>query len=198
MTTKHFRNGGIAVDRSDPAIVTEDKTGRATAPRIVGLRHVGMVAENPAALARFYEDVLGLQVVGGSGEENPFGATAFLSSDPAEESHQIAIFTNPALRHIAFKVGTLADLRAAYTRIIDMGLPIKMAFNHGVSLAFYFDDPEGNLVEVYWATGMAFDQPYGDPLDLALPEEALRQEVEQLVRQASEQTPQSLPVASAS
>jgi catechol-2,3-dioxygenase len=166
MTTKHFRNGGIAVDRSDPAIVTENKTGRATAPRIVGLRHVGMVA--------------------------------FLSGDPAEESHQIAIFTNPALRHIAFKVGTLADLRAAYTRIIDMGLPIKMAFNHGVSLAFYFDDPEGNLVEVYWATGMAFDQPYGDTLDLALPEEALRQEVEQLVRQASEQTPQSLPVASAS
>ncbi|RVB74086.1 MULTISPECIES: VOC family protein [unclassified Mesorhizobium] len=176
--------------------MTTKKTGRPTGPRIVGLRHVGMVAENPAALARFYEDVLGLQMVGGSGEENPFGATAFLSSDPAEDSHQIAIFTNPALRHIAFKVGTLADLRAAYMRIVDMGLPIKMAFNHGVSLAFYFEDPEGNLVEVYWATGMAFDQPYGDPLDLTLPEEALRQEVEQLVRQASEQV--SLSPSSAS
>jgi catechol-2,3-dioxygenase len=24
-------------------------------------------------------------------------------------------------------------------------VPVKMAFNHGVSLAFYFDDPEGHL-----------------------------------------------------
>jgi catechol-2,3-dioxygenase len=185
MTGKHVENGEI-VDRS--AIVPAKKTG-GPAPRIVGLRHVGMVAENPAELARFYQDVLGLQVVGGSGEDNPFGASAFLTSDPDEDSHQIAIFTDPALRHIAFRVATLADLRAAYARIVDMGLPIRMALNHGVSLAFYFEDPGSNLVEVYWATGMPLEQPYGDPLDLTLPEEALRQDVERVARQAIAQSP---------
>jgi hypothetical protein len=128
-------------------------------------------------------------VVGGSGEDNPFGASAFLTSDPDEDSHQIAIFTDPALRHIAFRVATLADLRAAYARIVDMGLPIRMALNHGVSLAFYFEDPGSNLVEVYWATGMPLEQPYGDPLDLTLPEEALRQDVERVARQAIAQSP---------
>jgi catechol-2,3-dioxygenase len=66
-----------------------------------------------------------------------------------------------------------------------MGLPIRMALNHGVSLAFYFQDPEGHLVEVYWATGMTVDQPHGDPLDLTLPEEALRRDVERVVQQAN-------------
>ncbi|UWU17227.1 VOC family protein (plasmid) [Rhizobium sullae] len=197
MTGKHAKTGVIVVDRSDPAIVPAKKTNGPSGPQIVGLRHVGMVAENPAALGRFYQDTLGLQLVGGSGEENPFGASAFLTSDPAEDSHQIAIFTDPALRHVAFKVATLADLRAAYHRIVDMGLAIKMAFNHGVSLAFYFEDLEGNLVEVYWATGIALGQPYGDPLDLTLPEEALRRDIERVARQANAFGPLSAPSTSA-
>jgi catechol-2,3-dioxygenase len=183
MTEKHAESGAIVVDRPDPAVGPAKKT----APRIVGLRHVGMTAKNPAALARFYRDCLGLQVVGGSGADGPFGATAFLSSDPTEDSHHIAIFADPGLRHIAFKVDTLADLRAAYRRIVDMGLPIKMALNHGVSLAFYFQDPEGHLVEVYWATGVPFGQPYGDPIDLSLPEEALLRDVEGVARRASDE-----------
>jgi catechol-2,3-dioxygenase len=62
------------------------------------------------------------------------------------------------------KVATLADLRAVHRRIKERGLPIKVAHNHGCSLAFYFDDPEGNLIEVYWATNVHNRQPYGDPL----------------------------------
>jgi len=179
MTGKHVEGG----------VIVANKTGAPNAPQIVGLHHVGMVAENPAALARFYQDTLGLQVVGGSGADGPFGATAFLTSDPAKESHQIAIFADPQLRHIAFKVASLGDLRSAYLRIVDLGLPIKMALNHGVSLAFYFQDPEQNLVEIYWPTGVARDQPYGDPIDLTLPEEALRQEVERVARRTNVQSP---------
>jgi hypothetical protein len=55
-----------------------------------------------------------------------------------------------------------------------------MALNHGVSLAFYFDDPEGNMIEIYWATGLAYGQPYGHPIDLALSEDALLRDLEQL------------------
>ena len=59
-----------------------------------------------------------------------------------------------------------------------------MALNHGGSLAFYFDDPEGHLVEVYWPTGVACRPPYGDPIDLTQSEEALRRDVAELAARA--------------
>jgi hypothetical protein len=37
------------------------------------------------------------QMVGGSGPDHPFGASAFLCSRPDEESHEIALFSNPTL-----------------------------------------------------------------------------------------------------
>jgi hypothetical protein len=36
----------------------------------------------PAASAEFYRDVVGMEIVGGSAPDHPFGATAFLSSPP--------------------------------------------------------------------------------------------------------------------
>ena len=151
-------------------------------PQLIGVRHVGLSARDPAALAEFYHDVLGLQVVGGSAADTSvFGATAFLSSHPARESHDLALFADPTFRHTAFKVRSLADLRVLHQRVLGRGVPVKMAFNHGVSIAFYFEDPEGHLIEVYWLTGVAWAQPYGDPIDLTLSEEALRRKVRELV-----------------
>ena len=71
----------------------------------------GMYASNPALLAEFYRDVLGFQIVGGSNASHPLGPSAFLSSRPGEESHETALFTNPEIRHVAFKVVSLAELR---------------------------------------------------------------------------------------
>jgi catechol-2,3-dioxygenase len=150
-------------------------------PPVIGVRHVGLSARDPAALAAFYHDVLGLQVVGGSAADtSAFGATAFLNSHPAGESHDLALFANPAFQHTAFKVHSLADLRAVYQRVVGRDVPVKMAFNHGVSIAFYFEDPEGHLIEVYWPTGVACRQPHGDPIDLTLSEEALQRKVREL------------------
>jgi catechol-2,3-dioxygenase len=154
-------------------------------PSVIGVGHVGLSARDPAALATFYHDVLGLQVVGGSAAAtSALGATAFLSSYPDEEPHDLALFTNPALQHTAFKVRTLADLRAMYQRVLGRGVPIKMAFNHGASLAFYFEDPEGHLIEVYWPTGARWRQPHLEPIDLTLSEEALRRVVAEPTSQA--------------
>ena len=154
-------------------------------PQLIGVRHVGLSARDPAALAEFYHDVLGLQVVGGSAADTSvFGATAFLSSHPARESHDLALFADPTFRHTAFKVRSLADLRAFHQRVLGRGVPVKMALNHGGSLAFYFDDPEGHLVEVYWPTGVACRPPYGDPIDLTRSEEALRRDVAELAARA--------------
>jgi len=146
-----------------------------------GVHHVGLRASNPAASAEFYRDILGMEIVGGSSPDHPFGATAFLSSRPDQESHEIALFANPAFAHVAFKVSSLAELRSFHARVVERNIPIKFAANHGVSFAFYFDDPDGNMIEVYWPTRdlsgkqpqVETLQPQMEPLDLAQPDELL-------------------------
>jgi catechol-2,3-dioxygenase len=126
-----------------------------------------------------------MEIVGGSSPEHPIGATAFLSSRPDEESHEIALFANPAFAHVAFKVSSLAELRSVHARVVERNIPIKFAADHGVSLAFYFDDPDGNMIEVYWPTrGQSGTQlhveplqPHMEPLDLLQPEEVLLEKV---------------------
>ena len=143
-----------------------------------GVHHVGLHAKEPAATAEFYRDILGMQIVGGSGADHPLGASAFLCSRPDEESHEIALFANPMFAHVAFKVSSLAELRSFHARVVERGIPIKIAFNHGVSFAFYFDDPDGHMIEVYWPTGHLFyRQPVAEPLDLTQPDEVLLRQV---------------------
>jgi catechol-2,3-dioxygenase len=146
-----------------------------------GVHHVGLHASDPAASAEFYKDVLGMQIVGGSTADHPLGASAFLSSRPDEESHEIALFADPALVHLAFKVSSLAEFRSFHARIVEKSIPIKFMFNHGASFAFYFDDPDGNMIEVYWPTGdHRLMQPQLFPLDLSQPDEVLLQKLAEM------------------
>lgn len=160
-------------------------------PKFIGLCHIGMHASDPQALAEFYQDVMGMQLVGSSDETSPTGRSAYLSSRPHEESHEIAIFENPAFAHTAFKVDSLSELRAFYHDIVDQDILVKFQLNHGASLAFYFDDPEGNVVEIYWSTGLAYGQPYAHDIDLTLPEESLRQDVSALASRVGAEWPAS-------
>ena len=41
------------------------------------------------------------------------------------------------------------ELRSFHARVVERNIPIKFA-NHHASFAFYFDDPDGNMIEVYW------------------------------------------------
>jgi catechol-2,3-dioxygenase len=141
--------------------------------KITGVGHVGLPADDPTALAAFYRDVLGLAVVGSMPADNPYGAAVFLSGRPDEEHHEIGLFRNGHLAHTALKVGSLADLQEAYHDITERGIPVALALNHGFSLSFYFADPAGHLLEVYWPTGVQTDQIYAEPVDLALPADAL-------------------------
>ena len=144
-----------------------------------GVHHAGLYAKDPSASAEFYRDLLNMQIVGGGGPEDPLGASAFLCSRPDEESHEIALFANPVYAHVAFKVSSLVELRSLHTRVVERGIPIKFAFNHGVSFAFYFDDPDGHMIEVYWPTGspQSYWQSYAEPLDLTQPADLLLEKV---------------------
>jgi catechol 2,3-dioxygenase-like lactoylglutathione lyase family enzyme len=132
-----------------------------------GVRHVGLYARDPAATAEFYRDILGMQIVGGSSADYPLGASAFLSSRPEEEAHELALFANQDFRHFAFRVASLAELQSFYHRVLGRQVKVKMVLNHGASIAFYFTDPDGNLVEVYWHTGITCPQPFVEPIDLS-------------------------------
>ena len=152
----------------------------------LGVSHVGIAAKDPAKLAAFYQDVLGLRATGGSGaEHSEFGASAFLSGRPNEENHEVVFFADPKFAHTAFRVGSLAELREHHRQVVERGIPIKMSLNHGCSLAFYFDDPEGNMIEIYWATNVHNWQPYGDPIDLAATEAELLADVERVARETA-------------
>jgi len=124
--------------------------------------------------------VMGMQLVGGSDASHPLGPSAFLSSRPGEESHEIAIFSNPDFAHRAFKVGSLRALKRFYQTIVGRGIPVKFQLLHGVSIAFYFHDPEGNLIEVYWPTGLEHPQPSVQEIDLTKTEEELLKELKVL------------------
>src|SRR5262249_6425185 len=89
--------------------------------RNTGVHHVGLHAKDHSASAEFYRDLLNMQIVRGSGPEDPLGDTAFLSSRPDEESHEIVLFANPVLAHVAFKVSSLAELRSLHTKAVDGG-----------------------------------------------------------------------------
>ena len=149
---------------------------------IKGVSHAGLYAEDPWTLAQFYQAVLELKVVGASGP-NPAGVrhSVFLSRCAGAPHHHLALFANPAHQYTAFQVTSLAGLRGLYQRVIDQGLPVRWALNHGVSLAFYCADPAGNPIKLYWPTGIAYPQPHGHPIDLTQSAAALRQDVADLV-----------------
>jgi catechol-2,3-dioxygenase len=163
----------------------------------MGVRHVGLAAKNLPALAAFYRDVMGMTIVRQTPADAPAGATLFLSRHPDEEDHEVVFVANPALAHTAFKVASLGELLASYRHIKERGVPIKSALNHGIALSFYFDDPEGHVIEIYWPT---YDRRpeqrsarpidfYAQPIDLDRPEEEVRREVERVAGQLGLRAP---------
>src|SRR5206468_2065986 len=101
------------------------------------LSHVGIVGPDPDQLAAFYRDFLGLQLVGGYAPAHAW----FLAGRPEEEHHDLGVFKNEQLRHMAFKVASAADLAAYYWAAVDAGMTIQLRTDHGVSIAFYVVDP---------------------------------------------------------
>jgi catechol 2,3-dioxygenase len=78
------------------------------------------------------------------------------------------------LFHVAIRYPTRPDLARALRRLLDAGISLQGAADHGVSEAIYLADPDQNGLELYW------DRPreawprgphgepamYTDPLDL--------------------------------
>lgn len=84
---------------------------------------------------------------------------AFLSND--EANHRISIIGNPEFRdnpefrkfaglhHLAFEYASVGDLLDSWQRLHDdYGYEPHVAVHHGMTLSFYYVDPDGNSVEL--------------------------------------------------
>lgn len=81
---------------------------------------------------------------------------AFMTYD--DEHHRVAFMAtgsdvrptsgHTGLHHVAFTYATLADLLATYTRLRDKGLTPFWCVNHGPTTSLYFEDPDGNHIEL--------------------------------------------------
>lgn len=148
--------------------------------KIARLGHVGIHVDDLERAQRFYRDVLGLTVT----DEDPAVGMVFLSARPEEEHHELVLCagrTAPRgflwLQQVSFRCDALDDVVAFYRRLQDTGVPIDMVVSHGNAVGVYFYDPEGNRVEVYWATGLQAHQPYLEGVDLTQPPEVVFRQV---------------------
>jgi len=111
------------------------------------------VADLDRALA-FYRDVLGFEVTSRYGRNAVFLAAGGYH-------HHIGLNTwagrnapRPApgttgLYHFAILYPDRPALAAAVRRVLEAGVPLEGAADHGVSEAIYVRDPDGNGVELY-------------------------------------------------
>lgn len=111
---------------------------------------IGLIARDLDRLTNFYRDLLGLTVLERSSKLAKLGAGGVtlieiehrpdaLPDDPREAG----------LYHTAFLMPTRQDHARWIVHLIRNQVPITGASDHGVSEAFYLDDPEGNGIEVY-------------------------------------------------
>ncbi len=116
--------------------------------------HVHLRVADLDRAVSFYRDVMGFEL------QQTFGTqAAFLSAGGYH--HHIGLNTwdsqqgtppppgHTGLYHVAFLYPDRAALARTLTRVIAAGVEIAGAADHGVSEAVYFNDPDGNGIEIY-------------------------------------------------
>ena len=138
-------------------------------PRVTRLGHTGIYVEDLARMRDFYTRVLGLTVT----DEDDERGMVFLSSRPDEEHHEFVLMRGRnappdarLIQQISWHVAGVDDLLAFHRLLLAEGVNVEREVTHGIALAIYFFDPEGNRIEVYWATDQRIPQPFGKAIDL--------------------------------
>jgi catechol 2,3-dioxygenase len=124
-------------------------------PPGVSIGHVHLKVADLDRALDFYHGVLGFEITLRLGSQ-----AAFLSAGGYH--HHIGLNTwesmgasppprrSTGLYHLAILYPTRPQLADALRRLVDAGVPLEGASDHGVSEALYLRDPDGNGVELYW------------------------------------------------
>ena len=125
----------------------------------IGHTHL-KVADLERAIA-FWQDVMGMDLVQRYGDQAAFMSWGGYHHHIGLNTWHSAGSRPPArhhtgLYHVALLYPTRQALAQAAKRVIEARVPIYGYADHGVSLAIYFDDPDGNGIEIYW------DKPEAD------------------------------------
>lgn len=143
--------------------------------------HAVLYVRDLDTMLGFYTETLGFKVT----DRGPIGENApdivFMSQNP-DEHHQLAMIAvrkdsapSNSVNHFAFRTHNFIDIKNLHgiLKSID-GIKIN-PLSHGNTLSIYFNDPEGNGIEVFWDTPWHVAQPQGQPWDINLDEaEAVR------------------------
>ena len=117
--------------------------------------HVHLKVSDLDRSVAFYRDALGFDVMQRYGDQ-----AAFLSAGGYH--HHIGLNTwesrggrrpqpgSIGLYHAAILYPTRRELARALQRLLQHGVRLGGASDHGVSEALYLDDPDGNGLELYW------------------------------------------------
>ena len=120
----------------------------------VDIGHVHLKVADLDRAIRFYRDVLGFEEMQRLGD-----AAAFLSAGGYH--HHIGLNTwesqggsppppgTTGLYHVAIRYPDRRTLAHAVRRVVEAGVPLQGASDHGVSEAIYLSDPDGNGIELY-------------------------------------------------
>jgi catechol-2,3-dioxygenase len=118
------------------------------------LNHAVLYVQDLAASVAFYREALGFEVR----TEIP-GRAAFLRAQGTSNDHDLGLFAVPdgvtpeghylGLYHLAWEVGTLAELADTRAKLAGLGALVG-ASDHRVSKSLYAKDPSGIEFEVMW------------------------------------------------
>lgn len=125
-----------------------------TAPKGTRIGHVHLKVSDLERSIAFYRDVVGLEVMQQYGPQ-----AAFLSAGGYH--HHLGLNTWDSLGgprpprnavglyHTAFLFPDRPALARAVKRVVEAGVALEGAADHGVSEAVYLSDPDGNGIELY-------------------------------------------------
>jgi len=136
------------------------------------LTHMAIFVRDMPKMRQFYTDVFGLTVTDQGRHPRAPVDMVFMSADPGEHHQFVLVTGRPedvqfnVLQQMSFLVDSLDQLRAMRDQVAVAGLEINRSVTHGNAWSIYFNDPEGNQIEVYVHTPWYIPQPHSYPVDL--------------------------------
>jgi catechol 2,3-dioxygenase-like lactoylglutathione lyase family enzyme len=132
--------------------------------RIAGFDHVAITAANPEATMAFYRDVLGAEVLyedkWRAGKTPVYslqlGANRINVHDPVRDAqlppHLVAGKPVPGSEDFCFRwegsIDEAIDLLSSHSVPVIEGPVFRLASNNAKATSVYFNDPDGNLLEL--------------------------------------------------